>query len=765
MEDMDEIVREFLMESHENLDQLDQDLVALEQSPGSRELISSVFRTVHTIKGTSGFLAFGRLEKVTHAGENLLVELRSGKRTMDQPTADVLLSLVDRVRALLTAIDADGTEGDVGIDDVLAEIARIQDGTDVPAPRPAPSSEQAPAAPKQAPTAPATSTAAPAPAVFVPPADVELGGIDLSALAGAALAGAVREAAAVETAGRDETTVARAAVNETSIRVDVELLEHLMRQVAELVQTRNQISRLAVAAEHDDLVRSAQRLSAISAELQDGVMRTRMQPVEQVWSKVPRIVRDLSSQLGKQVHLELEGGQTELDRTLLEAVKDPLTHLVRNAVDHGLEPPADRTAAGKGPTGTLTLRASHAAGQVVIEVRDDGRGIDPAKIAAKAVEKGLRTPAEVAAMSTAQTLQLLFLPGFSTAEAVTNVSGRGVGMDVVRTNIAGIGGTVDVESEVGAGTVWRLRIPLTLAIMQTLTVATRGEVYAVPQGSVVEILALDAPRAATDVEHVHGAPVLRLRGDLLPLVDLGATLEVPGESPDRRSVVVVQVDRHRYGLVVDRVLDTEEVVVKALAAPVRAIGLYAGATLLGNGSVALIVDVPAIARRTLRGLGERAVEEVEEAEVVPSERVLVAGVCGRRVAIPAEGIARLEPVRADQLERIGPRTVVQYRDAILPVTPLDRWLGETDRADDLLVVVLERGDRAAGVVIETVVDFADDVLDRRSTLDAPGLAGSTVIDGKVTELLDLRGALLAAEPTFFDDEHAPSECEPAGALA
>lgn len=702
MEDVDDIVREFLVESHENLDQLDRDLVALEGSPGERSLLSGVFRTLHTIKGTSGFLAFGRLERLAHAGENLLAELRDGHREMDGPTTDVLLTVVDRVRDLLRAIEATGGEADVDIADAVACVEALLAGE------------------------PASAAAASVAGSVAPPAP----------------------AAPPEPVGPSESAVA-----ETAIRVDVDVLDALMRQVGELVLTRNQIVRLAGTGA-DELARAGQRLDVIASELQEGVMKTRMQPIEHLWSKMPRLVRDLGATCGREVSLDLSGGDTELDRGLLEAVKDPLTHLVRNAVDHGIEPPDERRAAGKPAKGVLSLRAYHAGGMVTIEVADDGRGISPDKVAEKALRTGLRTAAQLAQAAPAELLELLFLPGFSTAEQVTNVSGRGVGMDVVRTKVEAIGGSVDVESTVGAGTVWRLRIPLTLAIMPALTGAGGTERYAVPQANLLELVALDERNA---VEHVHAAPVYRLRGDLLPLVALSEVLDAGPTRTDAGVIAVVQSDETRFGLLVDHVLDTEEIVVKALSPALKSIGVYAGATVLGDGRVALILDVQGVARRALaaaesEGLLHRTATASTAAEDVA--QVLVASIGGgRRVAMPLESVTRLEQVARTAVELVGGREVVQYRGAILPIVRLDRLLGAgwTDGEGPLQVIVHTRSGRSVGLVVEAIVDILDDVAAQHSDVADGGLLGSVVLDGHVTEMLDVRAAILAADPDFFAD--------------
>ncbi|NUU15863.1 chemotaxis protein CheA [Cellulomonas humilata] len=750
MEDVDEIVREFLVESYENLDQLDRDLVALEESPGSRPLLSSIFRTIHTIKGTSGFLAFGRLERVAHAGENLLVELRDGRRSMDQPTTDVLLRLTDVVREILAAIEADGTEGAVSVDAVIEAVEAVRDGRTTVAEEPVVVAEPVAAHVAEPVAAPVV---APAPSIIV----------ERSAAAPVVPA---QPAAPVAEHLPEEVLALRSAAD-TSIRVDVELLDALMRQVGELVLARNQISRLSSGTDDVDLARSAQRLNLIAGELQEGVMKTRMQPIEHVWSKMPRIVRDLAAACGREVQLEMTGGDTELDRSLLEAVKDPLTHLVRNAVDHGIEPSDVRVAAGKAPRGVLSLRAYHAGGQVVVEVADDGRGIDPERVAAKAVEKGLRTADQVAAVSHAELLQLLFLPGFSTAEAVTNVSGRGVGMDVVRTKVEAIGGTVDVDSTVGSGTVWRLRIPLTLAIMPALTVECSGDLYAVPQVNLLELVALDGQRSGSGIEYVHAAPVYRLRGELLPLVSLAAVLGVEDGPAEGSSVIaVVQADHQRFGLLVDRVLNTEEIVVKPLSARLKSIGAYAGATVLGDGRVALILDVQAIARRALVGVLEQvsaeAARRAQEAatRTAPMEQVLVVGIGGgRRVAMPLASVARLEHIKAAHVELVGGREVVQYRGTILPLARLDRVLGGygDELGEELLVVVYSRAGRSVGLVVHEIVDIVDDDVTRHSDIEDHGLVGSTVLGERVTELLDVRTAILAADHAFYDTAPTSSD--------
>jgi two-component system chemotaxis sensor kinase CheA len=521
-----------------------------------------------------------------------------------------------------------------------------------------------------------------------------------------------------------------------------------------------------------DLIRASQRLNLIASELQEGVMKTRMQPIDHIWSKLPRVVRDLGMQLKKSIRLEMEGRETELDKTLLEAVKDPLTHLVRNSVDHGIEAPDARKAAGKPVEGVLTLRARHESGQVVVEVADDGAGIDPVKLGNKAVERGLITAAALDRMSPADILQLIFLPGFSTAAAVTNVSGRGVGMDVVKTNIEAIGGTIEVESEAGRGTVCRLRIPLTLAIVPALTIECAGDRYAIPQISLQELVSLDAGKAANAVEEVGGAQVYRLRGELLPLVRLTDVLGLTSERHDGHVVIaVLRSEGRRFGLVVDRVINTEEIVVKAVGGQMKAIGLYSGATVLGDGTVALILDVQALARRALRTEttdrqdSQKAAAHATAASETERQRMLLAAIGGgRRVAIPLDTVTRLEQVRADSVEKVGNREVVQYRGAILPIVRLDRHLGaygESDREVLEVIVYADHG-RSVAIVVEEILDIVDGEAAIRSDIDDLGLLGSAVLGDKVTELLDVRAAILAADPAFYNAPAIPAQSTSSG---
>ncbi|MEU4213889.1 chemotaxis protein CheW [Actinoplanes sp. NPDC026623] len=767
MEDLGEIVGEFLMESHENLDQIDRDLVALEQEPGSRDLISRIFRAIHTIKGTSGFLAFTRLETLAHAGESLLSRLRDGVQPVTPTTITTLLATIDGVRALLESIEQDGNEGEVDVDAIIVAVhAQMNAPGEAVA---------APAKPAEAPEPLAEMPARPAPEPVegqrkplgemlvesgaAAPSDVgsalqqqlegderKLGAILLEE--GKAAPAAVTEALQAQAPKRS--------VADSAIRVDVDLLDGLMNLVGELVLARNQLVRGVMDTGDSGLVRSAQRLGMITSELQEGIMKTRMQPIEHIWSKLPRVIRDLSQSLGKKVELVMEGKETELDRSLLEAVKDPLTHLVRNAVDHGIEDSATRVAAGKSPEGTLTLRAYHEGGHVAVDVADDGAGMDVNRIAAKAIEKGLLRPEQVATMDKREIMAMVFQPGFSTAAKVTNVSGRGVGMDVVKTNIERIGGAVSVDSTLGEGTVWRLTIPLTLAIIQALTVDCGEQRYVVPQVAVLELVFIDGQ--STKIEYASGAPVYRLRGKLLPLVRLDRALGLDVGGDQGVYIMVLHADGRRFGLVVDRVLNTEEVVVKALNSRFKDIGLYAGATILGDGKVGLILDISSLARRshlTAESDRESVVGTSRAAAGAGTgERLLVTAVGERRVAIPLDAVTRLEEFPRERIEHAGSREVVQYRGQILPLVRLSHLLGaysEMEESETVSVVVYSEGQRSVALVVDRIVDIAENSTTARREAEEDGLVGTAVIQQRVTELLDVRRAILAADPNFYTE--------------
>lgn len=723
---VNDIVREFLLESHDNLSQLDLDLVTLEKEPGERETLARVFRTLHTVKGTAGFLGLAKLQAVSHAGESLLSRLRAGELTFNAEIATGLLTIVDAIRKMLASIETTEQEGAADYTALITNLERLtQGGANKPTPVAVPPVASAPVAPPPVvpPSPPATAVAKPQATSFTAPQP--------------------QPAPPPSDSGEPRAS----AIADTSIRVDVVLLDKLMTLVGELVLARNQIVQFSTVHENSAFLGTVQRLNVLTSELQAGVMKTRMQPIGNVWAKFPRLVRDLAVACGKQVRLEMEGQETELDRTIAEAVRDPLTHMVRNAVDHGIEAPAGRAAAGKPPVGTLILRASHEGGKVVIEIADDGGGIDPARVRDKAIAVKLISPEQAARMSAHELLDLVFQPGFSTADRVTHFSGRGVGMDVVRTNVEKIGGTVDIESRPGRGTNLKLKIPLTLAIIPALTVTVGGDRYAIPQVSLVELLRIEADRVATAIESVRGVPVYRLRGQLLPLVYLDRVLNVEPRRTDGANVVVLQAEDRQFGLVVDDIHDTEEIVVKPLQKQLKGIGVFAGATIMGDGRVALILDVVGVAHRAgvVSGSRERVLSTLAPVEASDERHSLLLFVAGGgRMAIPLASVSRLEEFPRSAIEHVGGRAVVQYRGEILPLLRLGRIRGSKRRRGPrrrshatVQVVVYAGNGRRVGLVVGRVLDVTATAVTARETAPRPGVLFDAVIQGRVTAVLDV----------------------------
>jgi len=564
-------------------------------------------------------------------------------------------------------------------------------------------------------------------------------------------------------------------VAESSIRVDVSLLDKLMNQVGELVLARNQVLQFTGGQNDAAFLSTSQRLNLITTELQEGVMKTRMQPIGNIWGKFPRVVRDLAQLCDKKVRIEMEGKETELDKTIIEAIKDPLTHLVRNACDHGLETPDIRKAAGKPEEGCLRLRAFHEGGQVNIEIIDDGAGLNLERIKQKAVERGVVSQDQAARLSERDTAMLIFSAGFSTAATVTNVSGRGVGMDVVKTNVERIGGTVDIQSQEGQGTTVKLKIPLTLAIIPALIVTCGGDRYAIPQVSLLELVRLEGEQAKSGIERLHGAPVYRLRGQLLPIVHLRKELDLEENPPadDERAaekenqivnIVVLRADGRQFGLVVDAINDTEEIVVKPLGKQLKGIPTYAGATIMGDGTVALIIDVLGTAQRArvvsqTRHRNAAASGSGQHDQNQEQQTLLILALGDRRVAIPISVVSRLEEVPHSRIERCDSGEVVQYRDQILPLIRLSDTLGIPSQPDPdrpLQVVVYREGGRSVGLVVDRITDIVDCSISVQRQTQGDNLLASAVIQDRVTDLLNLPSIIRQSDPSFFDDVPSPA---------
>jgi two-component system chemotaxis sensor kinase CheA len=744
---MDEILEEFLIESYENLDQVDEDLIELEKTPDDQARLNNIFRTIHTIKGTTGFLGLNKLESLTHVGENLLDELRDGRRASNRETTDVLLALADAVRSMLAAIEASGEEGSNDHDEIRRRIREMLDGGSKQA-EPSVESNEENLANKEA----NATTSAPSPQHLEPhdaSDDVEHEDDDEDELE-PRIASSANDATkpASEARSAQQNNAGNQRLSETSVRVDVELLDKLMNLVGELVLARNRILQFSSFMDHPELVGASQTLNLLTSELQEGVMKARMQPVGNILKKVPRMVRDLSHSLGKKIEIEMEGTQTELDRTLMEVVRDPLTHIIRNAVDHGIEAPEAREAMHKSPTGMIRIRAYHEGGQVNIEISDDGAGLDVRRLKAKALENGIYNTEQLQNMSDREALELIFHPGLSTANAVTNVSGRGVGMDVVKTQMEKIGGMIEIQSSRGSGTTFRLKIPLTLAIIPALIVATSDDLFAIPQMSLVELVRVERDRIEQEIESVYGAPVYRLRGELLPLISLD---EVLGGAAQQHNgdediyIVVVQGDHQQFGLVVRDVYDTEEIVVKPLGKYLKSIPYFAGATIMGDGRVTLILDTMGLAQE-VGVLDEKhhhasAEEHHEKTREAREETLLLRSFEGTRYACALAQVARLEEFSANAFEEIGGGYVIQYRGDVLPLVCTSEIFGTgpwSPPGEGLLhVVVLSREGQTIGLVVEQILDIVEVSSKGMREGKRAGIRAVSITNGNVIEHLDV----------------------------
>lgn len=903
---MDDLLTEFLTETVESLDNLDVEIVQLEQNPNDPELLGNIFRLVHTIKGTCGFIGLSRLESVAHAGENVLGNFREGIQEVTPEAVSLILAALDRIKEIVAVLEETESEPEGDDKELIAQLDAMyragKEGTAPTAAEPAP--EAGEPAPAEEPAAAAAAEAAPQGSVYeragatsAIDAAVELmytkvmGDEELAALfegvemarmqghtveymikafggpddyfndalkpffeqlskngfsgshfnkLGDHFAGALAlleidaaviddammvfmaaegefvptsdgaepqseetaeeaeaeadvEAEAEPVAQEEKPEGAKAgksapkeaSVASQSIRVNVDLLEALMTTVSELVLTRNQLLQMVRHHEDSEFKVPLQRLSHVTTDLQEGVMKTRMQPIGNAWNKLPRIIRDIGNDLGKKIELKMIGAETELDRQVLEMIKDPLTHMIRNSGDHGLEGPEERVKAGKPETGTVTLNAYHEGGHIIIEIKDDGRGINIARVKEKIVANGLATEAELADYNDQQIQQFIFKAGFSTAEKVTNVSGRGVGMDVVRTNIEKIGGQIELRSEEGKGSTFIIKIPLTLAIVSALIVRCGTEKFAIPQLSVVELVRVSS---ASDhrIEKVNETPVLRLRDRLLPLVSLPNLLNLgsddlldavekkqadaadatdgtvqadeakatnPAEETDDSFIVVAQVGPYTFGIVVDAVYDTEEIVVKPVAPILRNISVYSGNTILGDGSVIMILDPNGIATATGNISATNPADETNAAinNTSRDERtallVFRAGTEEPK-AVPLALVARLEEIETETIEISNGQPVVQYRGQLMPLLPVSEGLERKTEGRQPVLVFTDR-DRSMGLMVDEILDIVEENLNIEITADTEGVIGSAIVDGNATEIIDASSFLTRAYNDWF----------------
>ncbi len=753
---MDEITREFLSESAEGLDVFERDLVELEREPGSPGLLAEIFRAVHTLKGNSGALGYPKLESIAHAGENALGLLRDGKLTLSSELTSGLLAMVDALRGLLKAIEETGNEGDGNyrsVVDLLKELSESSMETN----------ETSEELRRETLSSAKTESLSSEKHIYRglkparddnnkeltdTPKGVPLQNVSPNRLFQQPPRTLSPNLAPVPTPAAEELHDAALAA---SVRVNVGVLDRMMNLVGELVLTRNQVLHSALRQSDASFADAAQRLKSVTDGLQESVMKARMQPIGRLWNKLPRLARDMAAQCGKQVAIEMKGPEIELDRTILEAIKDPLTHILRNAIDHGIESPERRTEAGKTVVGHVFLSAFHEGGRVLVEIRDDGAGINLPRVRERAAKRGLITVQQAASMNEQELTRLVFTPGFSTAETVTNLSGRGVGLDVVKTNIERIGGMLDLQSVTGQGITLKFNLPLTLAVLPALIVNSGGERFAIPQASLIELVRLEPKQEPDAIEQVYGAAVYRWRDELLPVVFLDSELRLPPQNTEATYIVVLEVGAQQFGLVVDAIADTEEIVIKPLGRRLRGLGCFAGAAILGDGRVALILDIAGVAQ-SAKVASDRSVaarERAPRAEGSPDPAtqnwVTFRGATGTRFALPLSAVTRLEEIPAENVERSHGREVVQYCGRILPLLRnSDLFREPALERDPLQVVVLREIDESMGLVVDRIEDIVEETVELRSGRQSGLLQGAAVIDERVADVLDVKGILALA---------------------
>ncbi len=745
---MDELLQDFLAETGEFLEIVDLELVRFEQDPNNEGILRNIFRLVHTIKGTCGFLGLGRLETLAHAAETVMGQFRDGTPVTPEAVT-LILSTIDRIKDILADLgrlgqEPAGTDHDL-VDDLealalRAEQAKADEGTA-----------------NATPTASVDDGARNEPRVGEVSLDeLERAFREAEGPSAETVASVQPAASATPSETASEAKPDSKPVATQTLRVNVGTLEHLMTMVSELVLTRNQLLEIARRENDSSYKVPLQRLSHITAELQDGVMKTRMQPIGNAWSKLPRIIRDLSGELGKKIDLELEGAETELDRQVLELIKDPLTHMVRNSADHGIETVAERRALGKPEQGSIRVSAFHEGGQITIEVKDDGRGLDLGRIRRKALEAGLASDGEIERMTDDQIARFIFHPGLSTAGKITSVSGRGVGMDVVKSNVDAIGGLIEIATEGGKGTTISVKIPLTLAIVSALIVLTGDQRFAIPQSVVRELVRVKA-NSDHQIEYINNAPVLRLRDRLLPVISMSSLMALSTEASNEGFIVVTQVGSRQFGIMVDAVFHTEEIVVKPMSAKLRHIQMFSGNTILGDGAVVLIIDPNGISRMVGTVESESGRDQISEGIVAGTAADLVTMLIfksgsGSFKAIPISVVTRLEDVDASKIEISAGRAMLQYRGRLMPVIPACPEV-EIRREGLQPIIIFSDGTLTMGLAVDSIVDIVDEALDIELARTAgQDVVGSAVIRGRATDILDVAHFLPQAHPDWLQGQ-------------
>lgn len=802
---LQELLKEFITETRESLIQLEKDLMSYETGSDDSETLNRIFRVIHTIKGSGGSLALSKIESISHEGEQVLHLIREEHRKLDENTISLMLELVDVVSDILVNLQNQSEEGNVEVADLCNRIRShyqtLVSAQPVTAEEPqeqVSESEEVSNETESSQVEDIVEADDDSDVEIIEPGEYKgegqswgLFGLDddeeskqssekaKSSEKNGDAVKQTKEEATVPQEGANvsltkkqnapNASAGKAEVSESSIRVEIKQLDNLMALVGELVLTRNQLIQKATRFKDKSLDQSVLHLDHITSELQQEMMKTRMQPIGNAWTKLPRIVRDLAKTMGKDIHLELEGGDTELDRSLIEAIKDPLLHLVRNSIDHGLEPPEERRKSGKDDRGLLYLSAYHESGQVNIDISDDGRGINLERVKAKAIENGLFSEAELNRFSDREVMNLIFQPGFSTAESVSNVSGRGVGMDVVRSNIERIGGSVEIQSDVSVGTSLKLKIPLTLAIIPALIVRSGGERFAISQMSLQELVRLEGDEIDEKVEDLYDTKVYRLRGHIIPIVFLSEVLKIgTDEKPvdaDAMSIVVLQSEGKLFGLVVDEIYDSEEIVVKPLSSQLGRLGCFSGATIMGDGHVALILDAQGLGNYS-NAFDRRHEDQVRESEesdqqvVSDAQSMLVFNASeDSRMAVPLIDVNRIEDIPMENIESIRGDLKVQHRGRILKLVHLSTYIRgikplDMETCEALPVIVFSDDQRTIGLIVSEVLDIVNESAEIQESSDVDFIDGSTTLGGKVTELLSVSRILGLVDPLLIQQKIA-----------
>jgi two-component system, chemotaxis family, sensor kinase CheA len=734
---MDELLRDFLTETTEHIEGAETQLVHFERNPSDASLIASIFRLVHTIKGTSSFLGLERLERVGHAAESVMGMLRDGVPPT-QHSVTLILAAIDRIKTIIEDIGKHGSEPPADDSEIINALEAYYAAGSEAAAAAAAAEASAKAEASVAVSAPvAQAVVEPEPVVAAAPAlKVEHPAVEAPKAKSDAAAPAQKEQRG------------QGGGNGESIRVSVDTIERMMQLVSELVLSRNQLLELARHREDDAIKTPLQHLSTLTSDLQDAVMRARMQPVGRLYANLPRLIRELSTSLGKNIDLITEGADTELDRQLIEVIRDPLTHLIRNCADHGIERPEERIAKGKPERGEIRVSAAHEAGQITIDISDDGKGLDTERIKQKILAQGLATEQELRAMSNEEIYRHIFEAGFSTAQVVSNVSGRGVGMDVVRSNIEAIGGSVSLSSVEGRGSRFSLRIPLTLAIAPALIIEVAGQRFALPQTSVVEAVSL-GKNYKDLIQNVQHALVLKLREEVIPAVELRNVVGLaPGTDDDTNDklAVVMRVGTESFCIIVDGVADIQEIVVKPLSASLSHLKVFSGHTILGDGSVVLILDPAGIGSNLgIEKSSDKKREQVRDQGALERRRLVMfrAG-RGAPKVLPLSLVSRIEMVETSRIENSDGRMMVLLQGRLMPIVPISHEIDMSRSAYPVLVVATEN--RSIGLMADEIVDILEEKLEIQLTSSNSELIGSAEIRGEAVELIDVSHFIRMADP-------------------